>query len=66
MFAITFKANGLKPVLSGLTADEVRQQMEWVVRSYPGATAFQVIRMSDNSALPIRSLADLPDFIAKN
>jgi hypothetical protein len=66
MFALTFKANGIKPVLSGLTADEVRQQMEWVVRNYPTASGFQVTRASDNSVTPVRSLLDIPAFIASN
>jgi hypothetical protein len=65
MFALTFKANGIAPVLSDLTADEVRQQMEWATRAYPDVRWFNVTRMSDGSAMPIRTVWDLPSFLAK-
>ena len=65
MFALTFKTGGIKPVLSDLTADEVRQQMEWATRAYPDVVGFQVTRMSDGSAMPIRTVWDLPKFLAK-
>jgi hypothetical protein len=39
--------------------------MEWATRAYPDVRSFHVTRMSDGSAMPIRTVWDLPSFLSK-